>query len=1296
MKHNVKKWISMLLALVMVLGLVITPAPVNAAGAADSYISDLIGYYKTYQEGAETDILRTLEEMAKVDPVQAEAWTQIMDYWSYINTEMQVNIDTVPEGLPEDNSVAIIILGFALNNDGTMKDELIGRLQTGLAIAEAYPNAYVVVTGGGTAKENPNVTEGGLMGAWLLEQGLAEDRLIIENKAPSTVGNAENTYKILAEEYPQVDSFVMVTSDYHVPRGCILFYAKCLLAAYEAGGEPLKLISNAGFGTGSNGYESISLQASGVAQVAGVKATSSSKLKLSTLTGIAVEYTSKPVVTAIYDNGYTRDITDKAVITGYDPALGAKQTVTVSYTENGVTKEGTFTLNAANSYVSDLIGYYKSYQEAAETDILRTLEEMAKVAPVQAEAWTQIMDYWSYINTEMVVNIGTVPEGLPEDNSVAIVILGFALNSDGTMKDELIGRLQTGLAIAEAYPNSYVVVTGGGTAANNPNVTEGGLMGEWLLEQGLAEDRLIIENKAPSTVGNAENTYKILAEEYPQVDSFVMVTSDYHVPRGCILFYAKCLLSAYAVGGEPLKLINNAGYYTGTNGYESISLQASGVASVAGVSASSNVKLSQLTQLKVVRAGEDLDITAIYHNGYQRNVTAKAEVETVEGGLKVTYTENGITLSGILADGSDETLFFSVAHLEALIAQAQAISPSSYTKDSFAALTAAIEAAQALLDSGVYTLAEVDEAYAALENAIANLKSLVNVAYKMNVTANCNQKNAYKVTDGTISTSNYWAGEGENGNVPANESELIIELDGTYNLEAIRVYPYWSGQRIYQYELFASVDGENWEKIGENVSEEYITDQGVTHDVDATAAYIKLVGIRTEVVGRGDINNLHIIEIQAFGTESDNLALYKPVTSSGSDQSAASSAGAAEAKANDGDPSSYWDAGKYADSPWIIVDLQGLYDLDKLNVITYWKSSRYYQYELYTSVDGNEWVKVGGKDWNTNETIYGETFDLSGQGIQAAYVKLVGVYNSANSAFHVNELRVYGTAHEHSYEAVVTEPTCTEGGYTTYTCACGDSYVADETEALGHNYEGVITVEPGCTEPGVKTYTCAVCGDSYTEELAPDGHYLVTVEGYPATCTEPGLTDGVQCCVCTEWIEEQVEIPALGHTYENGSCVTCGEADPDFVTVIAEGWSGYTTWVLTSDGILTFSPTEQNLDGQTNLKNYWKVNGVLTLPWGEYADQIVKVVIEDGIHDIGQMAFYELKNLTEVQLGKDVTEIRNYAFKNCTALVSINLGDVDYIREGAFYGCAALEDVTFAEGVVIEDWAFTKTPVILP
>jgi len=828
----------------------------------------------------------------------------------------------------------------------------------------------------------------------------------------------------------------------------------------------------------------------------------------------------------------------------------------------------------ADPYIADLIGYYKSYQEAAETDIQRTLEAMALVDPVQAEAWEQIMAYWSHVNTDMEVNIGTVPEGLPEDNSVAIVILGFALNADGTMKEELIGRLQTGLNIANAYPNSYVVVTGGGTAANNPNVTEGGLMGAWLLEQGLAEDRLIIENKAPSTVGNAENTYKILAEEYPQVKSFVMVTSDYHVPRGCILFYSKCLLAAYETGGEPLELISNAGYYTGSNGYESISLQANGVSQVAGVKATSDPALSSLIRLTAVYDGA-LTVTAGYDSDYSRDVTAKAEITGFDPALgaaqtvTVSYTENGITLSGEFTLSEGKKDFFSVAHLQNLIDRALAISPAAYTRDSYAALTAAIEAAQALLETGVYTMEDVDAAYAALNAAIAGLKSLVNVAYRMTVTANCNPDNAYKVTDGTISTGNYWAGQNGSVNVPANECELVIDLDGTYELEAIRVYPYWGGQRIYQYELFGSADGETWEKIGENVSEDYATDQGFTHEVDATAAFVKIKGIRTQVVGRDDINNMHIIEMQVFGTEPGNIAYGKPTRSSGSDQSVSSSSGAVEGKSNDGDRATYWDAGKYAEQPWIIVDLQGLYKLDELNVVTYWMRTdkRYYHYDLYASTDGENFQKIGGKDWDTPETVFGETFDLRDQEVYATHIKLVGLYDSANTSFHLNELRVYGTE-------VLPEP-----------------------------------------EPAV----------------------------------------------------------------------------------IAEGWSGYTTWALTEDGTLTFTPSEQKLeDGQTNMKNYWKVNGVLTLPWGDYTEMITKVVIEEGIHDIGQMAFYELPNLREVVLPESAVEIRNYAFKNCKALTTINLEVVEFVREGAFYGCSALEGVIFAEGVVIEDWAFSYTPVAMP
>ena len=44
---------------------------------------------------------------------------------------------------------------------------------------------------------------------------------------------------------------------------------------------------------------------------------------------------------------------------------------------------------------------------------------------------------------------------------------------------------------------------------------------------------------------------------------------------------------------------------------------------------------------------------------------------------------------------------------------------------------------------------------------------------------------------------------------------------------------------------------------------------------------------------------------------------------------------------------------------------------------------------------------------------------------------------------------VYGA---HSHNAVVTAPTCENEGYTTYTCACGNSYVGNKVAAKGHTF----------------------------------------------------------------------------------------------------------------------------------------------------------------------------------------------------------------------------------------------------
>ena len=49
-------------------------------------------------------------------------------------------------------------------------------------------------------------------------------------------------------------------------------------------------------------------------------------------------------------------------------------------------------------------------------------------------------------------------------------------------------------------------------------------------------------------------------------------------------------------------------------------------------------------------------------------------------------------------------------------------------------------------------------------------------------------------------------------------------------------------------------------------------------------------------------------------------------------------------------------------------------------------------------------------------------------------------------------------AHEHEYVIQVTNPTCTERGYTTYTCDCGDRYVDSYVDASDHSYSNGICI----------------------------------------------------------------------------------------------------------------------------------------------------------------------------------------------------------------------------------------------
>ena len=112
----------------------------------------------------------------------------------------------------------------------------------------------------------------------------------------------------------------------------------------------------------------------------------------------------------------------------------------------------------------------------------------------------------------------------------------------------------------------------------------------------------------------------------------------------------------------------------------------------------------------------------------------------------------------------------------------------------------------------------------------------------------------------------------------------------------------------------------------------------------------------------------------------------------------------------------------------------------------------------------------------------------------------------------------------HSYEKVVTDPTCTEDGYTTYTCACGDTYIDDEVPATGHT-GGTAT----CKDKAV----CSVCEQAYGE-LDADNHAGGTEvkDAVAATEEKTGYTGDTYCKGCDELLEEGESIPKLSHKHK--------------------------------------------------------------------------------------------------------------------------------------------------------------------
>ena len=119
-------------------------------------------------------------------------------------------------------------------------------------------------------------------------------------------------------------------------------------------------------------------------------------------------------------------------------------------------------------------------------------------------------------------------------NPQIMVILGCQVKPWGP-SILLQDRLDKALDYLEDHPDMTVVVSGG--QGPDEHVTEARAMADYLMEQGVEEERILLEEASHNTVQNLRYTARLLEEEgYDMEQDIVVVSNGFHLTRVRMLF----------------------------------------------------------------------------------------------------------------------------------------------------------------------------------------------------------------------------------------------------------------------------------------------------------------------------------------------------------------------------------------------------------------------------------------------------------------------------------------------------------------------------------------------------------------------------------------------------------------------------------------------------------------------------------------------------------------------------------------------------------------------------------------
>ena len=268
---------------------------------------------------------------------------------------------------------------------------------------------------------------------------------------------------------------------------------------------------------------------------------------------------------------------------------------------------------------------------------------------------------------------------------------------------------------------------------------------------------------------------------------------------------------------------------------------------------------------------------------------------------------------------------------------------------------------------------------------------------------------------------------------------------------------------------------------------------------------------------------------------------------------------------------------------------------------------------------------------------------------------------------------------------------CEPRNYTQHCTICGQKKTGFGAPNA-HSYEKTETVNPTCTDEGYTVYTCKDCGFSKKQSLAKTPHQYSEEYQYDET------HHWVSCQTCGEPGEKQLHTEG-----DNESCSNCGarmeftpgltyELSDDGTYAILVGYHGESKTVriaeeykgvpVTHIGNHAFSREAHRVILTKNITHI----GVNAF----YGANVQTIENMDNVVYIGKGAFRTCYSLALTELPKNLEYIGEDAFTNCLNLqISYIPDSVTYIGSGAFSSCNSITDLTIGSGVeCIPEYAF--------